>query len=245
MKQFLFSILIFSLLACNNDGQKESGEHRGDHVTDSNGSINSGAYQGAHNTGDFSTPDSGYRAQMLAAMNNMMHHMETMKPTGNADYDFAMMMRHHHMGAMDMAKAELGGGTDTTMKALAQKIYEDQEKEVAQLNQFMQNNPSPSGKSDYGQKAMKMMTPMDESHHQQSSLDVVFATMMIPHHEDGVRMARSYLNESNNAELKKIAQNIIATQPKEVSQMREWLKKNGATDAHKGSAHHSGTAVAN
>jgi uncharacterized protein (DUF305 family) len=235
MKRLSFSLILFSLLACNNSENETSNGHNRTHDS-------GGVHQGAHTTGGFSTPASGPEQQMMAAMNNMMRQMQAMKPTGNADYDFAMMMRHHHMGAMEMAQAELSGGSDTVMRALAQKIYDDQKKEVTQFDQFIQMHASSSGTSGYGQKAMGMMTPMDSSHHQPSSVDVLFAIMMIPHHEDGVKMARAYLKESRDKELKKIAQNIIATQPAEVVQIRDWLKKNSSTDAHKGSAQHSGTA---
>ena len=35
-----------------------------------------------------------------------------MKPTGNPDKDFVMMMIPHHQGAVDMAKVELQYGKD-------------------------------------------------------------------------------------------------------------------------------------
>jgi uncharacterized protein (DUF305 family) len=123
---------------------------------------------------------------MHNAMDNMMQQMKSMKLTGDADHDFALMMTRHHQGAIDMAKSEAVAGTDETMKQTAQKIISEQQKEVDQLNQFMQEH-QPSGNSDFGQKAVRMMKPMNNSKMESSSLDAMFASMMIPHHQDAVK----------------------------------------------------------
>ena len=160
--------------------------------------------------------------QMHDAMNNMMQQMQSMKPTGDADYDFAMMMKHHHQGAIDMAKAELAGGTDEQLKQMSQKLIDEQQKENAQFDQFMQGK-QPGGSSDYGQKVMGMMTPMSNIKMEGSSLDAMFASMMIPHHQDAVKMSQEYLKVGKNEELKKIAKDITETQPKEIQELQNWL----------------------
>jgi uncharacterized protein (DUF305 family) len=66
-----------------------------------------------------------------------VHHkmMSDMKPaaTGDADKDFATMMIPHHQGAIDMAKIELQHGKDPKLRAMAEKMIKDQEKEIAEL----------------------------------------------------------------------------------------------------------------
>ena len=73
----------------------------------------------------------------MAAMSKMQAEMQAMKMSGNTDHDFAMMMRSHHQGAIDMAKIELAQGTDKQMKQMAQKMVTEQTKEIAKLDKWM------------------------------------------------------------------------------------------------------------
>ncbi len=73
---------------------------------------------------------------MSDAMNKMMSAMH-MAPSGNVDMDFAMMMKPHHQGAIDMAKVELQYGTDPELKAMAQKIIDAQTAEIAEFDAWL------------------------------------------------------------------------------------------------------------
>lgn len=75
--------------------------------------------------------------QMHDSMMGGMQKMQGMQPTGDTDKDFAMMMRVHHQQAVDMAQAELQHGKSLELKALAGKIVEDQQKEIAQLDKWL------------------------------------------------------------------------------------------------------------
>lgn len=74
---------------------------------------------------------------LMDAMKKMRSQMDTMKMSGNVDTDFAMMMRAHHQGALDMAKIELASGKDPELRTMAQKTINDQTKEIAKLDQWM------------------------------------------------------------------------------------------------------------
>ncbi len=78
--------------------------------------------------------------EMSRSMMNGMEQMRQMKPTGDLDKDFAMMMRMHHQQAVDMAKIEVQKGKSAEMKALATKIIKDQQKEIGQLDKFLQKH---------------------------------------------------------------------------------------------------------
>ena len=70
---------------------------------------------------------------------SMMRMMEGMPPyTGDADIDFNKQMRVHHLAAIDMAEVQLAQGTNPESKALAQKIIEEQRKEIAQIDAWLQ-----------------------------------------------------------------------------------------------------------
>ena len=54
--------------------------------------------------------------------------------------------------------------------------------------------------------------------------DLRFIDGMTVHHQGAVNMAKEVLNKSKRPEMKKLANNIIATQNREINQMKEWRK---------------------
>ncbi len=83
---------------------------------------------------------------MKGMMKDNNDKMSSMQMTGNADVDFAMMMRIHHLGAIDMAQAELKDGKAPEMRKLAQNIIAAQKNEIAQLDKFLAKNGHPVDK---------------------------------------------------------------------------------------------------
>ena len=57
--------------------------------------------------------------------------------------------------------------------------------------------------------------------------DVDFIRGMIAHHQGAIDMARVVLDHGKDAEVKKLAQEIIAAQEGEIAWMTDWLAKNG------------------
>jgi uncharacterized protein (DUF305 family) len=79
--------------------------------------------------------DKAFAASMQTMMKNM-----SVKPAGNPDWDFVLMMAPHHQGAIDMAKVELQYGTDPELRQLASDIIAAQAKEIAQMKQWLEKN---------------------------------------------------------------------------------------------------------
>ena len=78
---------------------------------------------------------------LVAAHHKMMGGMEHLKPTGNPDKDFVMMMIPHHQGAIEMAKVEVQYGRDEKICTLAEAIIAAQEKEIGEMNDWLMANP--------------------------------------------------------------------------------------------------------
>jgi len=74
-----------------------------------------------------------------AADMKMMHDM-SVPYTGNADVDFRTHMIPHHQGAVEMAKVALKHAKDPETKRMAQKIIDDQEKEIAEMQDWLKKN---------------------------------------------------------------------------------------------------------
>ena len=79
-----------------------------------------------------STPGSEFTREMTAAIGRMMVSMQV-RPTGDADRDFAAMMIPHHQGAIKMAVAELRYGANPQLKRIAQEIIVDQQQEITAM----------------------------------------------------------------------------------------------------------------
>lgn len=156
---------------------------------------------------------------MMKSMQSGMSQMMSMKMTGDPDHDFAMMMKMHHKGAIEMADLELKQGKDASTKALASRIKAANQKEVKELDQFMSSHKPMSSSSKLGQKGMEIMH--SGTHSMNGKADHDFASMMAQHHQQGVGMARAFLKEGKTEKMKLMANNIIRQQTKEIAELKK------------------------
>ncbi|GJD94479.1 CopM family metallochaperone [Methylobacterium iners] len=83
--------------------------------------------------------DAPSTAEFKKADMKMMHDMHV-PYTGNADVDYRTHMIPHHKGAVEMSKVVLKHAKDPATKAMAEKIIADQEKEIAEMEDWLKKN---------------------------------------------------------------------------------------------------------
>ena len=160
-------------------------------------------------------------------MNKNMQEMKSLQSTGNPDNDFAGMMKIHHMGALEMAQAEVAQGTNAEMKAMAQKMIDAQQKEIAELNAFLSGHQAHEGGDAFQKKVTAQMSNIKMDMDHSGSFDKQFVQMMIPHHQGAIDMSKAYLKSGAHEEkLKAMANKIITDQQKEIGELKAWLAKN-------------------
>jgi uncharacterized protein (DUF305 family) len=80
-----------------------------------------------------SLDETPFLAENTVAMNKMMAGM-AIRPSGDIDQDFTAMMIPHHLGAIDMARAELRYGHNEQLRRIAQGIIVEQQQEITAMN---------------------------------------------------------------------------------------------------------------
>jgi uncharacterized protein (DUF305 family) len=160
---------------------------------------------------------------------------------GNAtDRAFVAEMVPHHRSAVAMASIATKEASSSFVKSLAADISRSQNAEIAQM-QRVDRRLAAGGirqgdlEMDAHTMGMAMRADMLKGAH---LFDAKFIQMMVPHHQGAIEMARVELAKGSDAELKKLAQNIIAAQQREVKEMRAHAKGSGGMDMSAG--HHSG-----
>ena len=193
----------------------------------------SGHDMGAEATDDESMTDmlKDYTESMTKMHEEMMVGMAYNDP----DAAFAQGMLGHHIGAVDMAEIELKYGTDEEMRKLAREIIDTQQSEIATMKAWLADHPD-NAKPSADTKAMQQAYAegMDAMHEKMMAgiadpaHDMAFARGMLPHHIGAVDMAKVQLKYGKDAEMRKLAQEIIDAQQSEIEQMQSWIT------AHKG-----------
>ncbi len=89
--------------------------------------------------------------------------------------------------------------------------------QLANVN-FMQATRAGMLRMDRGMDA----APMD------GNVDHDFATMMVPHHQGAIDMAKAELSFGKNPVMRRLAQEILVDQQSEIDAMLLWLNKDAA-----------------
>jgi uncharacterized protein (DUF305 family) len=170
------------------------------------------------------------------AMSHSMGNMTMDLGAADADFDlrFIDAMTPHHQGALTMAKDAQQKSQRPEIKKLADDITKSQAQEIAELqtwrkqwyptasNKPMAYNAQMGHMMEMSEGQMRGMMMSQDLGAKDADFDLRFINAMIPHHEGAVTMAKDALAKSTRPEIKKLAQDIIASQQAEIKQMQEW-----------------------
>ena len=168
----------------------------------------------------------------------MNHNMSMDLGPADADYElrFIDAMIPHHQGAVEMAQEVLNKSQRPEMKKLAQDIISAQNREIEQMKQWRKAwYPKADSQPMAWHAQMNHMMAMSPEQMQvmmmkgdlgaaDAEFDLRFLNAMIPHHEGAITMAKDVLSKSKRPEMKKLAQDILTSQQKEIDQMKQWRK---------------------
>ncbi len=167
---------------------------------------------------------------MSGDMSGMNHGaMQSSPNAASAAYDLQFLdtMTAHHQGAVDMARPAETKAQHSELKEMAGNIIRDQEREIAQMKQWRDEwyagkpqamNMEMSGMMD----SMRGMDMTKLNAASGNAFDMMFLDMMTPHHQGAIVMAREALTKAGHPEIKKLAQQIIDAQEREIAQMNKW-----------------------
>jgi uncharacterized protein (DUF305 family) len=86
-----------------------------------------------------------------------------------------------------------------------------------------EQTPAQQAAKDHSQMSMaEMNTALDNL--QTDEFDKAFIEMMIAHHQGAIDMARLIEGRAKHDEIKKLGQDIISAQDKEITEMKQWQK---------------------
>lgn len=143
-----------------------------------------------------------------------------------SDERFIDAMIPHHRGAVQMARVALNNAEHQEIRDLARNIISSQKAEIRELRDIR--------KEEFGNAGMRMgpeesqmmgMTMSPRELARQKPFDKAFIDAMIPHHQSAIEMAEVARQESENPRIRKLAQNIVSAQEREISQMQEWRRE--------------------
>ncbi len=148
-------------------------------------------------------------------------------PDGDySDAAFVDAMVPHHEGAVEMAEVALENAEHEEIRVLAQDIISGQRAEIDLFGEMREELGGTT--AEMSQEEMEGMMGMSEDPQQlanEDPFDLAFIDAMIPHHESAIEMAKVALEESEDPEIREIAQGIIEAQEREIQQMTQWREE--------------------
>ena len=201
-------VVVLGLAGCNNKSEQEPATAE---AVPAEAPPASDAAAQASASGPFMPIEMDMKQKMAAATG----------PT--AEHTWALKMIAHHQGAIEMSRALLNQSPTGPMSAMAKKTIDDQTKDTAELEKWVQGHKTPAG------GGSNPFAEMEEAMSQKmmaaagADVDQTWARKMIEHHQGALDMSKRVLQDAKDAEIRRMAQKTIDMQTKEIEKLRSML----------------------
>ncbi|MBN9390969.1 MAG: DUF305 domain-containing protein [Chloroflexi bacterium] len=163
--------------------------------------------------------------------------VSNLKPASDSpEINFARDMSDHHAQAVDMAVKIRDRTTDPDLRIFALDIILTQQNQIGQMQGWLTvwQYPLAGAKSMMSNHGQMMGMATVEQVYALDTLpvaeaEIAFLQLMIRHHQGGVAMARTVLNQTTRPEVTRLANSIVVGQQSEITYMKELLQKRGVT----------------
>lgn len=176
--------------------------------------------------------NNGKDTRLLQTMQTMSKDIDNVNSTNDPDQDFAVKMRIHHKGAINMANYELSKGNDNEVKQMADTIVRLHTLEIAQLDSFLNEHTvkvdSINGKEfvDESEQAMEKLDSLIKVKTLSGDVDHDFLVLMIEHHNNGVELADAELEFGQDDSLKTLVTKMREGAEEEIDRLEALLERN-------------------
>ena len=161
---------------------------------------------------------------LKAPMVENMIQLNNYQMTGDPDHDFASIMLIHNRGSLEMLN-DLSDSLGSELTGIAQNIEQRMNEETKELEKFSAeaSDHSPNTEFVIDMKTFLGKAKEDIRRHSFLTGEVSqdFANMMTADHEQAIQILNMELKYGKNAELKKIAQKMLESNEKELSELQK------------------------
>jgi uncharacterized protein (DUF305 family) len=189
------------------------------------GGANQGSESGGGGHGQMDHGQMGHGSMDMGS--GGMARQMVMEDRKYSDKAFIDAMVPHHQGAVEMARAALENAEREEIKQLSRNIISTQRDEIEELKAIKEQEFGTSEvPMDMSAQDMQMMGMTDpDALANREPFDKAFIDAMIPHHQSAIEMAQVAYRQSNNPEIKTLAEGIVEAQTQEITQMKGWRQQ--------------------
>jgi len=179
--------------------------------------------------------DQAFDRESDRVLGQMMRDMENMAMTGDPDMDFALMMKMHHQGSIDLGTAENQYGKHAEAKQLASMAIKGDKESQERLQSFLNVHPTPEkvNANVYKQFKKEMKTAMKQMIQayarvpNTADVDVDFVRRLIEHHKGAIAMATLQFKYGDDKAPTDEASIIITEQASALKELAAFANKHG------------------
>ncbi|GAA4402894.1 hypothetical protein GCM10023187_18460 [Nibrella viscosa] len=170
--------------------------------------------------------------QLMESVTHMMDKLNTMRFSGDPDFDYVFMVRTHHLAEIDLSQEVVNTVKSDSLQQLATALINRKQKEVNQLEDALkQIRPSRANQA-FVQAQNQQLAAMKLNFQNgmlekklTGRVDEDYATIMLEHQRDAIDMTQNYLKYGKNQNLLALARQLLANAQADTRQFKTLVKQ--------------------